>query len=448
MADPAPIPTPRPEPALHPDVPAPAKLLDQLFAKRPHQPLVAGHALFRTTAPPSPTAPVAAPVATQRAHSKTWLHRLTSSWKSFGHSRHTAVVGIDLGASAIKVVRVERTGSTPRVTGLACEEYPLRAEGRIQEEVLEQHLREMKRRGLLDGQLVLGFTNARVMAELVTMPKMPLADINRAVLWEAKERLSAEPPAYCIRHLVVGETTVDGQPKHEVVIIVAPREEIVSQWSKFTEQGFSILAVEPGILASVAACEAAGMWRPQDFVGILEIGRRSSTLALIVQGAVRFIRAFPVAGDSITQSIVDYCQVDYEAAESQKREIGLSQMALEEDRRATGLEAEPRVRVSHALGLYLERLAAEVEHSLRYFTYELGHAKDLRLEVLYLCGGGALLKNLGAFLSSRTNTRVEVADPFTRCAISEAATQQLRASSAGPRLTEALGLALRPLERP
>jgi len=376
------------------------------------------------------------------------LKPLTMLWKSIGRPRrHGAVVGIDLGSSAIKVVRVERAGGTPRVVGVACEEYPLRAEGRVQEEVLEQRLRDLKHRGLLEGHVVLGFTNARVMVELVTMPKMPLADITRAVLWEAKERLSAEPPAYCVRHLVVGETTIDNQPKREVVIIVAPRDEIVAQWSKFTEQGFSVLAVEPGILASIAACEAAGMWRPQEFVGVLEIGRRSSTLALLVHGAVRFVRAFPVAGDSITQSIVDYCQVDYEMAEAQKRDIGLSQMALEEDRRATGFEAEPRVRVSHALGLYLERLAAEVEHSLRYFTYELGHAKDLHLEALYLCGGGALLKNLGAFLSSRTNTRVEVADPFTRCAMSEAATQQLRASTSGARLSEALGLALYPLER-
>ena len=357
-----------PEPA-----PDPAKILDQLFAKRRHQPLVAGHALFRA-APAAAPAPLPSP-AQGRLVRGAWWSQVAASLKAVTpRGRQAAIVGMDLGASAIKVVRVERIGGAPQVMGVACEEYPLGAEGRARETFLQERLQEMRRQGFLDGRVVMGFPNVRVMAELVAMPKMPPADLGRAVLWEAKERLSAEPQTHTIRHLIVGETAIEGQPKMEVLIVVAPREEIVSQWRTFTDQGFRVMVVEPGILASIAVCEAAGLWKPQEFVGLLEIGLRNSTLAFILQGSVRFVRSFAVAGDSITQSIVDYCQLDYEAAEAQKREIGLSQMALEEDRRAVGLEAEPRVRVSHALGLYLERLAAEVEHSLQYFAYELGHA--------------------------------------------------------------------------
>lgn len=372
--------------------------------------------------------------------------RVVGSLKVLHRGRGTAVVGIDLGTSAIKVVRVDRATGDPRVVGVACEEYSLRLEGKAQEEFLQERLRALKQQGLLDGELVLGFANSRLVVELVTLPKMPMADLARAISWEAKERLSADPSSHSIRHVVLGETATDSQQQYEVLVAAAPREDVVSQWRAFSSQGFRIMAVEPGILASFAACEAAGLWRAEEFVGLLEIGRRSSTLAFIVRGGVRFVRSFPIAGDSITQSIVDYCQTDYEKAEAQKREIGLSQMALEEDRRVAGLEVEPRVRVSHALGLYLERLAAEVDHSLRYFTYELGQVKGRHFDCLYLLGGGALLKNLAPFLASRVNTRVEVADPFGRCAISDEARRQLQAPVSGTRLASALGLALRPLK--
>lgn len=430
-----------------------AKVFDRLFARRPGQPVVAGHALFKKAEPPPgapPTAapsPAAGPRATLRLPQqlRAWAARLTARLQAVGERRMNTVVGLDLGASAIKVVRVEHTDGTSQIIGLACEEFPLSAEGEGRLQFQQERLQALARQGLLTGHLVLGCADHSVAFELVTVPKMPAADLVRAIVWEARERFSADPTTYSIRHVVVGETVVEGQPQYEILIMAAPRQEVLASWRTFSEKGYHVLAIEPTILASAAACEAAGLWQPQEFVALLEIGRRNSTLALVLRGAVRYVRTFSVAGDSITNSIVDYCQLDFEAAEAQKREIGLSQMALEEDRRVTGLEAEPRVRVSHALGLYLERLSAEVEHSLRYFTYELGHARDLRLEHLYLLGGGALLKNLSPFLENRVQAHVEVADPFARCAISAEA-QGSPARAQGARLAAALGLALRPLK--
>ena len=95
----------------------------------------------------------------------------------------------------------------------------------------------------------------------------------------------------------------------------------------------------------------------------------------------------------------------------------------------------------------LERLAAEVEHSLRYFTYELGYAKERQLDALYLCGGGARLKNLSPFLASRVNTRVEVADPFGRWPMSEAVSQRLKTDGLTSTLITSLGLALHPTDK-
>lgn len=375
------------------------------------------------------------------------LRRLLGKLNVLSRRGGSAVVGLDIGAGAVKLVRFDRAGSTPRVTAVACDEYPARAEAQAQELFIQDRIKEFQRRGWLDGQWVIGVANTELALELATLPKMPAGDLDRAVMWEAKERLATDLSTYSVRHMVLGETVADGQTQYEIMIVAAQREGIVSQWRTFTSQGFRVRAMEPGILASLAACEHAGIWRRDEFVGVLELGRRYSTLAFVINGVVRFVRSFPIAGDSITQSIVDYCQVDYDEAEQQKREIGLSQMALEVDRRVTGVEVEPRVRVSHALGLYLERLSAEIDHCLRYLSFELGHAKGRKLDALYLTGGGAMLKNLSAFLNSRLNARVELADPFRACTLSSEVEQRLQESGSSVRLTCALGLALRPIAR-
>lgn len=372
------------------------------------------------------------------------IRRLLGKLPKLRRRGGSAVVGLDFGASAVKLVRVDRATGGPRVVALACEEYPPHADGQAQEQFMQARIKEFQQRGWLDGGLVIGVANTELSVELATLPKMPAGDLNQAVMWEAKERLATDLSTYSVRHLVLGETDANGQTQQELMIVAAQRESVISQWRAFTSQGFRVLAMEPDILATLAACEAAGVWRKTEFVGVLELGRRYSTLAFVINGVVRFVRSFPIAGDSITQSIVDYCQTDYDEAEQQKREIGLSQMALEVDRRVTGVEAEPQVRISHALGLYLERLSAEIDHCLRYLSFELGHAKGRNLDVLHLMGGGALLKNLSAFLASRLNARVELADPFHNCDIASDARLQL-ASGSGPRLACALGLALRPI---
>jgi ABC-type transport system substrate-binding protein len=65
-----------------------------------------------------------------------------------------------------------------------------------------------------------------------------------------------------------------------------------------------------------------------------------------------------------------------------KRKFGISQMALEEDRQESGHAKEERVRVSHALGLYLDKLVAEIEQSYRYFASERGRTEAQKIDRL------------------------------------------------------------------
>ncbi len=355
------------------------------------------------------------------------------------------VIGIDLGSSSVKVTRIEQEGPRVRLTGVALQELPMGISDKPEwDKLIRENLLLLKRKGLLNGPIVLGFHHMDSVVETVRLPKMPSNEIQQAVLWEARERLSLNPDSSVIRFLVTGELMVEGQPQLEVLIVSAPREELLAQWRILSELGLKVVAVEPVSLASFYSLTGLELWKSSELVGLLEIGMKASHLSFIRGQSAHFSRFFQVAGDSFTRSIADYCQVTYDEAEQMKRQHGISKMALEEDRQEAGHAAEDRVRVSHALGLHMEQLVAEIEQSYRYFAFELGGSESQKMDRLIITGGGGLLKNLPEFLTSRLSIPISMADPI-RGIQADPSVQDLLGPDYNQRLTVSLGLALRSL---
>ena len=428
------------------------KVLDRLFSKSGEKPTVAGQALFdrpdrrKKRGADSDSRAVSAP-SSGIGHSGTRKEkRPLAGFMRWLAGASGPVVGLDLAASGVKLVRVEPgAGGSVRVSAAICREIPPDLAEAQRKGFLQQALREFRREGLLRGSVVMGVPEDQIAVEQAAMPKMPASDLEKAVEWEAKEKVAADPATHCIRHLLIGESVAEGKPQMDLLIFAVPREDVLAPYHLISEAGGKVAAAEPGILASVAALDAAGLFRPEEFVGVMDIGFRTSALAFVVNHKVRFVRSFSVAGDGATRSVAEYCKVDYAAAELQKREAGLPAVGTIQPPAAGGAgQDDMRLRAGQALTLYLEKLANEVDHSLRYVTYyTLQRGSGRRLDRLYLLGGGAQLRNLGPFLESRLGAEVQVADPFERVVLSEGGARQLPPGLARTRMASALGLALR-----
>ncbi|MBI3333601.1 MAG: pilus assembly protein PilM [Candidatus Omnitrophica bacterium] len=388
--------------------------------------------------PPGSADPSSAPAAPSLKGLLGWLARRFEAGQP--------VVGIDLGATSVKAARVESFSDGVRLTGIAVEELPLEVtEGPAWEQAVQEALQRLRRRRFLNGRIVLGFYHIDSFIEPLRMPAMPAAELAQAVVWEAKERLALDPERSVIRFVVNGQLSGNGQSQQEVLIVAAPKSALLARWKLLSDQGLKVAAMEPVPLASFYSMERLNPWKPAEVVGLLEVGMRMSHLSFIRDHAVRFSRSFPVAGDSFTRCIADYCQIDYQPGEQMKRQYGISRMALEEDRQELGHSKEDRVRVSHALGLHLEKLVAEIEQSYRYFAFELGGSESPRMDRLLLTGGGSLLRNLGEFLSDRLSVPVGIPDPLEGFEVDPSIRNSLKAGWI-QRLAVPIGLALRPME--
>ena len=432
----------------------PASSLKKLFEHRRSPQETAPEALFQGVPVSPPPAERAASKGGKKLDFKPILQagkKLVSDVQGLARrvadpsGRPSGVVGVDVGHAAVKVVRLEPSNGSYRIAAVQIRDLEAGvSEELVRESLVKQHLQALKNDGFLGGPVVVNFHHQDSIVESMRLPKMPPDELQQAVVWEAQERLSLKPDKSIIRYIVNGEAAVDGQAQLELLLIGVPKEPLMASWRSIAEMGVKVVAMEPSSLMAFYPLLSQNLWKPTEVVGHLEIGAKVSHLSFIRGGAVRFNRSFPVAGDTVTQAIVDYCQKEFAEAERLKREFGISKMALEEDRHEAGHEGEDRVKVSHALGLHLEQLVAEIEHSYRYFAFELGGTDAQRMDRLLITGGGGLLKYLPDFLNSRLLVPVELADPLRGLEIAPALKEEL-GTGFSQRLGVAVGLAMRPV---
>jgi Tfp pilus assembly PilM family ATPase len=144
-------------------------------------------------------------------------------------------------------------------------------------------------------------------------------------------------------------------------------------------------------LAKQIASEVdSGVGRLQNVV-IVDIGHKSTTVTVTVNGKFRFHRRFPYACETMFQAVCERIHCPWDEAKSLTRKYGI--MPCDE----TGYAGQ-YVDVSFAVKDVLNRLCGEIAE---YFS-EIGIAADK----IVLVGGGSALKNIDEFMRKAFNTHV------------------------------------------
>ena len=164
---------------------------------------------------------------------------------------------------------------------------------------------------------------------------------------------------------------------------------------------------------------------------IVDIGGGTTEVAVISLGGIVVNESIKIAGDELTQSIVDYCKkklhiiIGENMAEQVKMEIGCA-IAPEDEETIdvkgrdtyTGL---PIVRTitsqdcEKAMKKSLVKIVEAIRSCLEQTPPEL--LSDIALKGIMVAGGGALIKNLDKFISEKTDTPVFIAKEPLDCVV-------------------------------
>ncbi|PIP51479.1 rod shape-determining protein [Candidatus Berkelbacteria bacterium CG_4_10_14_0_8_um_filter_35_9_33_8] len=164
---------------------------------------------------------------------------------------------------------------------------------------------------------------------------------------------------------------------------------------------------------------------------IVDIGGGTTEVAVISMGGIVVSKSLRVAGDELTQGIIDYTReknnllIGEKTAEEIKIKIG-SALPYKDDMKMTvrgrnllsGLPFETVItngEVYQAMKKPINQIVEAIKNALEEAPPEL--AADIYEKGIFLAGGGALLKGMDKLINSVTKTKVNIVDdPLTAVA--------------------------------
>ncbi len=332
-------------------------------------------------------------------------------------SKAKLAVGLDAGSTCTRIVICAIENESLKFLGHA--EAPVQAwsRGRLSDqEALTRSIRAAlqeaeKRAQVSPESVVIGVggsvsgTNSRGLYEFGRRRDIEPDDLRYAVELGARVRLEEDRQ---VLQICPQDFTLDGRagyrnPKGITCARLEANVHVVTASAQ--DHGALIsavhqahLAVDESVFEAIAAAYAAVL--PEDRargVAVIDVGAQSTHIAIYDGDALLLAVSIPVAGDHLTRDISWLLKVDYEDAESLKKEYGCAITGIESDHSLIEIPSPegrtPREAPRHQLNEILEARAEEIFNRIYSEILRIGMEQSL-LEGVILTGGGAMLPGM------------------------------------------------------
>ena len=337
------------------------------------------------------------------------------------------LVGVDLGRSSIKLVRLRSTRRGIRLVYAGLTELPA-TESPTTDPGIGLALMDLFRKGRLKHEkAAVNFIGKTPVIRYITLPKMPGEELREAVKWEAKKIVPMPIEEMVLDFLVVGEHEDHGVKRVEIVVVAAERSGVLAEYNDLKRVGLNVAAMDVNPLALLNAVHLNYAADLDDNVAFVDIGAGKTDINITKRGVLRFTRNVQIGGEDVTKAIERELQVSRDDAETMKRQYGM----LPAESGADG-------RLKDVIQREVDRIVLETQRSIDYYRAQF---REGAVKKIILMGGMPLLPGFQDYFSAYFETRVEMDDPFAEIYCDEPSFAELRMMA--PRFSTCLGLALR-----
>lgn len=337
------------------------------------------------------------------------------------------LVGVDIGASSIKVVQLKESRRALTIVRHAHVELPRDTiiDGHVMNpsavtEALEQAFAQAK---IGQKEVAIGVYGQSVIVRKIAMPLMTKEELQESIGWEAEQHIPFDIKQMTFDYEVLAR--FPEEQRMDVLLVAAKRDEVSDVATIVRDAKLKPLVVDINAFAIQNCLERTLGTLPADrTIAIVDVGAANTTINVLSKGTSAFTREIQTAGASITEEVRKRCNLGWEQAEAYK--CGAQGGLVPQD-------------VNAAIDQACANLAGEVHRSLDFYLATSGEADITRV---YVCGGGAALAPLCRAIEEKTRRPVEVFDPLSSFAV-DGKLDEAALRARAPQLTVALGLALR-----
>ena len=348
------------------------------------------------------------------------------NWKRSINLVKDAILGLDIGSSAVKIVALQKDNAGYSVTAVGVREIAASEDDYVQHRInTVKAIRECFEQAKIKTKMaVCGVSGSEVAVRDFEFPPLSTEDIEAAVLLEASQVCPFNAADSAVGYHLIP----NGDDKTRGVLVAATNTLITSKVQIAKEARLNCVLMDVDGLALLNCFNGLsnGHEKPKtdQTVAILNVGGSHTTLAIMDNKGWPFIRDMTYAGNDIVAQITAENDMSTETV----RGILFGDSVVDEP----GLH--------DCLEKACQKLIADVGETLRYYTAQ---STSSNVEKLFVCGGFALAGGFVELLNRRLGVEAVLWNPFDK--ISHNANRQFEDifAKTGPAMAVAAGLAMR-----
>jgi type IV pilus assembly protein PilM len=318
----------------------------------------------------------------------------------FGLGKVKAVVGLDIGSSAVKAVELKAQGKAWRVSAFGSEPVPPDSivDGAIIDggAVAEAIRRVFENKQFKVKEVAASLSGNAVIVKKISLPIMTEAELSESIFWEAEQYIPFDIQDVNLDYQILDKGG-DGKGTMDVLLVAAKKEKIADYTGVITQAGRVPVVVDVDAFALQNAYELNYGNDSRSVVVLLNAGASAININIVSGGQSVFTRDISMGGNAYTEAVQKELNLPFESAELAKK-----------GERVDGVTFDEVKPVLHAM---TENVLLEIQKTFDFFK---ATASSDRIDRLLLSGGACSVNGFAHAIEDRFGAPVESFDPFRK----------------------------------
>jgi type IV pilus assembly protein PilM len=333
---------------------------------------------------------------------------------------------LDIGTNAVRVVQLGASGADSWILqhyGYAPVDEKISsndsAEGlrRLSEVVMTA----VGQSGVKTKNVVIGMPSSKTFTTVIDVPAVSEAELKNTIKYQIDQYIPMSVDESKVDWALLGQSLHD--PKQQEVLLASTANTYTEERLEFVEGlGFNVIAAEPDPIAMIRSLLPDSV---QDARMIIDMGERSTDLAITYGGNPRLVRTIPTGLKTLVKAAVQNLNVQEDQARQFILKFGLAPDRLEG-------------QVYRAIESTLENYASELTKSIKFFQTRY---PSTPVGGTFVSGFAAIVPKLGEYIATKTGVVSTVGNPWQKVRVAPADQQQL--SAIASEFATVIGLAQR-----
>ncbi|SHI69103.1 type IV pilus assembly protein PilM [Malonomonas rubra DSM 5091] len=340
------------------------------------------------------------------------------------------IVGIDVGSSSVKLVRLRESRGNFHLVNIGV--MPLAPETIVDNTIMDSTSIVEAIQNLMVGMKVkakrvaTSVSGHSVIIRKIMLPIMTEEELEASIQWEAEQYIPFDISEVNIDFQILGPDSKD--PSQMNVMLVAAKKDFVDDFvSVFSEAGLEPVVMDIDCFAVENMFDYNYGFVEDEVVALIDLGASATSVNVLKGDVSVFTRDIQAGGNLLSEELQKRLGLSSEEAEQAK--LGTSEVA--------DVDADS---VEEVLADAVENLVQEVQRSLDFFT---ATSSEDRVSKVYLTGGASSSEQIRKTLEERLAITVERADPFRNLTVNDKEFDKEYLDAIGPMFSVATGLAMR-----